>query len=285
MIRRIPHGNAYNEILGDGKSFETIFELPFDRNRSNPFVSDYYNGQSSSVGRLKASARVNRGSSDAVFQNNYDIRYFQNILESGSDKGIVKYVYQSVKYNMKDGQASSSSVGTRRQNNSEPNWIIYRYTDVMLMEAEAYVMWAKETADADSVNSMLRKAFDIVDAVNKRAICYPRYAATTLVFNSYNSVANMEELVRDERRRELMFEGKRWFDLVRKALRDGNADYVSQKVAGKNPNGSNSSVITNKFKNLKGLFLPINFDEIKINDKLIQNPAYSTESEHIQKAQ
>ena len=277
-------GNAYNEIFGDGISFETIFELPFDRNASNPFVSDYYNGQNSSVGRLKAASRVNRGSSDAVFPNNYDIRYYQDILESGSDKGIVKYVYQSVKYNMKDGQASATNVGTRRQNNSEPNWIVYRYTDIMFMEAEAYVMWAKETADADSVNSMLRKAFDLVDAVNKRAICYSRYSSTPLDYNSYNSVNSMEELVLAERRRELMFEGKRWFDLVRKAMRDGNADYVSQKVAGKNPNGSNSSVVTNKFKNLKGLFLPINFDEIKINDKLIQNPAYSTDSEHIQKA-
>jgi hypothetical protein len=278
-------GNAYNEIFGDGKSFETIFELPFDRNSSNPFVSSYYNGQSSTTGRLKATSRINRGSSDAVFNNNYDIRYYQNILESGSDKGIVKYVYQSVKYNMKDGTAPSSSVGTRRQNNSEPNWIVYRYTDIMLMEAEAYVMWAKQTADADSVNSMLKKAFDLVDAVNKRAICYPRYASTPLDFNSFNTVNDMEELVLAERRRELMFEGKRWFDLVRKALRDGNADYVSQKVAGKNPNGSNSSVITNKLKNLKGLFLPINYDEIKINDKLIQNSAYSTEREQSHKAQ
>lgn len=277
-------GNAYNEIFGNGKSFETLFELPFDRNRSNPFVSDYYNSQSSSVGRLKASSKINRGESGTLFFNKHDIRYYQNIIESGSDKGIAKYVYSSMKYNMKDGSAQEG-VGTRRQgSSSEPNWIVYRYTDVLLMEAEAYVMWAKETVNTDSVNSFLKSAFDLVDAVNRRALCYPRYAATLLDFTKYNTVSEMEELVFDERRRELMFEGKRWFDLVRRAMREGNADYVSQKVAGKNTSGANSNAITIKFKNLNGLFLPINYDEIKINDKLVQNPVYS-ESEHIKKAQ
>ena len=34
------------------------------------------------------------------------------------------------------------------------------------------------------------------------------------------------DLVFDERRREFLFEGKRWFDLVRHTRRDGNTDYL-----------------------------------------------------------
>ena len=271
-------GNAYNEIFGDGKSFETIFELAGGSN--NSFVSDYYNSNTSTTGRLKAASGVERG--DKVF-GNYDVRYYQDILDD-DNKGIAKYVYGSMKYDLSTGKPSGNK-GNRRQSSSKPNWIVYRYTDVMLMEAEALVMWAKEeTANTDS---LLHEAFLLVDAVNKRAICYPYYTgATPLNEKDYtNSVTSMEELVLDERRRELMFEGKRWFDLVRKAMRDGNADYVSQKVQNKNPKGSNSSVSASKFKNLKGLFLPINFDEIKINDKLIQNPAYYTEREQSHKAQ
>ena len=276
-------GNAYNEIFGTGHSFETLFELPFDRNRENPFISDYYNSQSSSVGRLKAASKISRSDGDAVFNNKNDVRYYQNIAESGSsDKGIVKYVYSSMEYNMKSG-GDQTDVGTRRSD-SYSNWIVYRYTDVLLMEAEAYVMWANETSNADSSNLFLKNAFDLVDAVNRRAICYSRYGSTPLDFSKYNTVSSMEDLVFDERRRELMFEGKRWFDLVRRAMREGNSDYLSQKVVGKNTSGANSNAITIKFKNLNGLFLPINFDEIKINEYLKQNPAYS-ESEHIKKAQ
>ena len=53
--------------------------------------------------------------------------------------------------------------------------------------------------------------------MNRRAICKSRYeSAKELKFADYGgSVSSMEELVFDERRRELMFEGKRWYDLVR----------------------------------------------------------------------
>ena len=280
-------GNAYNEIFGTGHSFETLFELPFDRNRENPFISDYYNSQSSSVGRLKAASNIRRGEADAVFSNKNDVRYYQNISESGSssDKGIVKYVYSSMEYNMSSGE-SQTNVGTRR-NDSYSNWIVYRYTDVLLMEAEACTMYAKDwdaKGEPDSVSKYMGLAFELVDAVNRRAICYSSYGSTLLDVSKYNTFSSMEDLVFDERRRELMFEGKRWFDLVRRSMREGNSDYLSQKVAGKNASGANSNAITIKFKNLNGLFLPINYDEIKINENLVQNPAYS-ESEHIKKAQ
>ena len=190
-----------------------------------------------------------------------------------------------MEYNMSSGE-SQTNVGTRR-NDSYSNWIVYRYTDVLLMEAEACTMYAKDwdaKGEPDSVSKYMGLAFELVDAVNRRAICYSSYGSTLLDVSKYNTFSSMEDLVFDERRRELMFEGKRWFDLVRRSMREGNSDYLSQKVARKNASGANSNAITIKFKNLNGLFLPINYDEIKINENLVQNPAYS-ESEHIKKAQ
>ena len=276
-------GNAYNEIFGTGNSFESLFELPFDRNRSSSFVSSYYNDQNSSTKSLKA-ADIKRGGS-GLFTST-DTRFFENILSTNTP-GIVKYVYQSMnsEWDMSLG-SEPNSAGTRRQQNSYPNWIIYRFTDVLLMKAEALVMQAKEASSVDSVNALLQEAFDIVDAVNSRSICSTHYttdAVSPLAFNNFNTVEKMEDLVFDERRRELMFEGKRWFDLVRRAMRNGDATCVMDALSDK-LQSTNSSAVSVKFKSLSGLFLPINRDETKINDKLKQNPAYS-ENEHIKKAQ
>lgn len=279
-------GNAYNAIFGQGNSFESIFELPFDRTTSNPFVSSYYNSSNSQTGKLKASAQITRGDGASYLFAKKDVRFYQNIT-SDNNQGIVKYVYSDMKYNLKDGSAQTSAGTKRGDNAAEPSWIVYRYTDVLLMQAEALTMIARDLKDqgaaAAQVNDTLQKAFDIVDAVNMRATCYPRYGTDTrLTYVPNNDPDVLEDLVFDERRRELMFEGKRWFDLVRRAMRNGNGDIVSSAVADKSKD-SNSSVISIKFSNLNGLFLPINKDEIDINPKLKQNSVY-TDNEHIKKA-
>ena len=266
-------GNAYNEIFGAGNSFESLFELPFTRDFSDGFVSKYYNSSNSSTGNLKASSKISRdkSSNDPLFTE-LDARYYQNISPDKS-YGIVKYVYEKMDYNMKLG--TQDKTGDRRQNNAnDASWIVYRYTDVLLMEAEAKTMLARDINNADSVTLLLQEAFELVDAVNRRGICQSRYGSPTLSFNDYNTVSKMEKLVFDERRRELMFEGKRWFDLVRQALREGSAEKVLDAVKDR-PLSTNTSAVAAKFSSLNGLFLPYNKDEIKINDNLKQNPAYA----------
>ena len=99
----------------------------------------------------------------------------------------------------------------------------------------------------------------------------------------YNgSITTMEELVLDERRRELMFEGKRWFDLVRLAMREGDTKRVVQKVVYKH-DAAQQSAVRIKLSDMNALFFPINKDEIKINNKLVQNPVYE-DDEYIEKA-
>lgn len=281
-------GNAYNEIFGKGNTFEVIFELPFDNKKKNPLVDDYYSKKELNGGKLKA---TNEACKDAYTQL-YDVRFYENI-RGGSDEGyIVKYAYQEVAADLSGGSAISTTnsqgeFSASGRESTSPNWIIYRYSDVLLMEAEAKIMKAKDLGGNDSlpaaVVTLFNEAFQLIDAVNQRAL--GGYAgADRLDFTSYNSNADdMEELVLDERRRELMFEGKRWFDLARKSRRDGNTKYLWEKIEPKFDSNSRSAVRI-KMTDPDAVYFPFNRDEIKINTKLKQNPVY-VEDEFIQKAQ
>jgi hypothetical protein len=71
-----------------------------------------------------------------------------------------------------------------------------------------------------------------------------------------------------------MFEGKRWFDLVRKARREGTngsmLDLAKRKY-------NKPEAVKSKWIKPDMLYLPIHEDELKVNPKLVQNPEYETE--------
>lgn len=280
-------GRAYTEIFGTGNSFESLFELYYGTDRSNPFVSNYYNSSSSKIGTIKAYKSA--GAAKELFSN-FDTRYYEDIVQDGTNYGIFKYVYSKMNYKLENGKLfcpGSDLPGSRRQQNSaEPNWIIYRYTDVLLMQAEALTMQAK-ALESDTLNAsykpLLDEAFEIVNAIYNRAIAKDIYpTAESLDPTKYTTPAKMEDLVFDERRRELLFEGKRWFDLVRRYLREDNPKMVYETISGKYKGNTKSIEI--KFTNPNGLFLPYHQDEVKINENLKQNPAYTSIKEDIKKA-
>lgn len=286
-------GLAYNEIFGSGNSFESLFELPYGTDRSSNFVSDYYNGSTPTTGRVKAYTPIGKiGDGTSVFKTVYDTRYHEDLLKSGSYYGIVKYVYQKMDYKLDGGtltitgtQNNNRPGAVRQSNGGSPNWIIYRYTEVMLMQAEALIMKAKESGFANAADSTkaINDAFELISAVYDRAIGKEQITvAPSLKIEDYHTVADFEQLVFDERRREFLFEGKRWFDLVRQAMRNGQSKDIFTAVQGKYEGNTRSIEI--KFNNPYGLFLPLNKEEIKINDKLKQNPAYQRTDEVIQKA-
>ena len=154
----------------------------------------------------------------------------------GSDFTISKYVDEGIRFNLSTGDLQPNQINRTQRQNTTPNWVIYRYTDLLLMKAEALVMMTPEdtviAADPEALaarNRNFLKAFDIVQATYQRALCtgydggYTNATADTLKFGDYSgSKLAMENLILQERRRELCFEGKRWFDLVRMARRDGN---------------------------------------------------------------
>ena len=81
-------------------------------------------------------------------------------------------------------------------------------------------------------------------------------------------------MVIKERQRELCFEGKRWFDLVRMALRDGSTNNMLNIMV-PHKYESNQSAIKSKMASIDALFFPIAESVIKTDTMLVQNPVWN----------
>jgi starch-binding outer membrane protein, SusD/RagB family len=86
---------------------------------------------------------------------------------------------------------------------------------------------------------------------------------------------NSRNLLLDERARELAFEGKRWFDLMRMGRRN-NYERKSNliEVIIKNVPATQKRVLGMKLNDPYGWYLPINEKELERNKNLVQNPYY-----------
>ena len=281
-------GNAYDAIFGNdgGNSFETIFELASMGNRrgmtttDNP-VSKFYGNDATKTGQIGVPSYL--FSDPSTSTNDYftktDCRRLENIYIDNNKGFISKYAVNdaSITYSLTTGEMRSKLT---YWNVPFVNWIVYRLTDVMLMRAEALVELAGDaeagTSLTETQEKYYRDAFSCVSAVWKRANNKRVATTDTLVFSDYaTSRITMEDLVLDERQRELMFEGKRWFDLVRLCMRDGNNARMLSKVVQKFQ--ENGPAIRIKLSTQDILFWPYSRNELKVNPMLKQNPAYDTD--------
>lgn len=278
------YGNAFYEIFGVGNSTESIFELNYvdDETRlSNTAVSVRYGSSDKGNGTFRPSDLVANDVSDglfAVFLNRYDVRNYENIYrQTATDFMVAKYASQDAMVKVNEDPYISANQSLRwPKDHCYANWIIYRLTDVMLMKAEALVMQIAEGESgslSDEDNSRLRAAFTLVDAVNRRSYGQSQ-TQSALTYTRYRSKTSMLNLIYDERNRELMFEGKRWFDLVRRSLREGNTNYLVTQAVRKYTN--NKSAAESRLSRLDAIFWPYHEEELKVNIHLKQNPAFGS---------
>lgn len=273
------YGNAYETIFGSGASRESILELIFadDNTRlANHGLSFLYGNQKTSPGIVKPADFITTDVSDAsykVFCDKYDTRNYENLYKmSASQCGVAKYVCKSGMVSISSTEINSLASPSYPEEYCHANWILYRLTDVMLLKAEALVQMVDGDAKTEANDSLLRAAYDIVSVINKRSNCATTYMPIT--YANYSTKSQMENLVFEERARELMFEGKRWYDLVRRSLRDGNTSYLVQQVTRKG--SDNASVVQAKLAKMDAIFWPYNLDELKVNPYLVQNPAFGS---------
>ena len=198
---------------------------------------------------------------------------------STTDKNINKYTTDDITIEAQSStnvRVSYSSKYAQGQNGS--NWIIYRLSDIMLLKAEALSQKLQEGSTEEVVDynkPLLDEAFSLVNAVNKRSVCWPlAELKDTLVRDDYKDKTTMDKLVYQERQRELMFEGKRWYDLVRISRRTGNTSDLS--VAALRKVQTSSALIQNKLSKMDAIYWPYNNEEVKVNKNLIQNPAFDS---------
>ena len=299
---------AFYKNFVEGNSRESIFELQFDgTTNENNLVRQYFYkhlNTTSTYGMLAGTIAVGNtlgdeptpstqsASTSALYQSANDYRYYDNSygvnIGNASSFEIRKMVYN---------QATTSSIPTNKQgytykqtrgfDNYKQNWIMYRITDVMLMKAEA------ETQLAGTDANKLKHAFLIVNAVNKRSLDPLAINKDSLVYkDNYDKQAKLELLCLQERGRELLYEGKRWYDLVRYSYRHMTGVDPTKTLYEIDPKGSlyptlddadnefknilNAKYSTNilKFKNEAFLYWPILQQETKNNKLIHQNPVY-----------
>ena len=277
------YGMAFYNIFGVGNSTESILELNFaddDTQLANLAVSNRFGSADKGNGYLRPSDLVANDVSDglfAVYLNRYDTRNFENIYRlSATNFQVAKYASQEAMVNVKENPYITSNQSLRwPQERCHANWILYRLTDVMLMKAEALTLMVTESEGGYSTedNTRLRQAYMLVDAVNRRSYGESE-TESALVYTRYRTKSTMLNLIYDERNRELMFEGKRWFDLVRRAVREGNTNYLKTQAARKYTN--NKSAAESKLSRLDAIFWPYNEEELKVNGNLKQNPAFGS---------
>ena len=271
------HDEPYKAIFGGDMNNlkESIFELQCDINNNRNYTIARFYGRGSGSRIFNASTYIGKEDDDNGLYKKTDLRRV-TVAAQNSDEDdvfpIAKYVTESTSAGTTDKNCVPKYRDTQSGDAgyySESNWIVYRLTDVMLMEAEALSL------RADSVKKDLDKAFKLVKAVYYRSNCFKISRNDSINYTTGNP-ESMHALVLDERQRELCFESKRWFDLVRMALRDGDTKNMLDELV-PHKYESNQSAIRSKMASLDCLFFPIYEREIKTDSMLVQNPNYEIE--------
>lgn len=264
--------NYFKELYVDGNSDESIFELQREDDYAN---NDYYDMFFPS----------------GMFYARTDVIKEQFFLPSEIDRSWYDIRTEGVTYkgnfiwkHMGMAREGAALANIRIRTTMTGNTIIYRLADIMLLKAEALVQKAKilesndATTNAEQITANLGQAWELVKQIRNRA----NATETTDLFYGIESadglsVTSMEKFVYEERIRELMFEGKRWFDALRQAKRNNyegnNLDYLYQ-IATYGASAAKVSNLQKKLKNKDFHYLPINQAEMEANKKLVQNPFY-----------
>ncbi|MBS1564119.1 MAG: RagB/SusD family nutrient uptake outer membrane protein [Bacteroidetes bacterium] len=234
----------FNTLYYKGNSNEAIFEFQYDVQKLNSF----YNIFLTSRPRYLASPYVMEDlyTIDLVNDQNKDIRGDGAAVRT-SDNAIWKYV--GVTYNL-----------ARTTDASYAHWFVYRYAEILLSKAE-------------TLNQLGRgqEALDIVNVIRNRA----HALSGTDTHPDVSDPVALGDYILAERGRELAFEGKRWYDMLRNAKRNkySRLDLLLSMVARSVPAQLQQSAI-NKFRNPDCHYFPIYYYEIQTDPNLVQNPFY-----------
>ena len=274
------YDNFYNDIFGENgqNAEESILELQFKTDGlSNPALYQMYYGfrnANSGYGYMKTTKYYGdySNSSDPnnrnVFKASTDQRIYEycfNANEGIDEHAVRKFVGKA---SAGDGVSQDATKGSISY---QQNWIFYRLTDVMLMKAEALVQLDRP-----------EEAFELAKVVNARAVS----SGTSYLRYDKNS---MEGMILLERARELCFEGKRYFDLLRYNFRHMNGIQYDKLLSEQSAFPANSeeflgwvlakyndaTAMKSKLPDERFLYMPLNEDELKVNTALIQNSAYN----------
>jgi len=232
-------GKWFN-IFSEGNTLEGIFEIQFDQGL----------GQSNRMYHLTNSQSNFFLASEYTMEILSPLKAGEAIRGQGTvreDKLIWKFIG-----NRADGTSFRSA-----SERASCNRIVYRLADLLLMKAEAL-----------SQMSRFDEALAIVNEIRTRAL------AENITSHTQTPEA-FEDLILEERAKELAFEGKRWFDLLRMGRRNNYARKNKLiEILIESAPATQKRVLAAKLKDPYGWYFPIYERELENNFNLVQNPYY-----------
>ena len=304
---------GYSDVLGSSNSSESVFELQYDGvNVKNGVITEMFYGNSGSGGYKSGLMLANPSlfSKDAPVDpakgyGRTDMRFVSYTLRNDESaktnavsivKGAAKSVFITFSGTaLGDITKSTGSYSMQEASSQSTNWPVYRLSDMMTLKAEAMARLGgfglPDYPERDTyriLDELFRRNNPTADTVAassnlfcKRLRSYKAFKADddkdgTGWKKRYEDYGSPLKLAFNERQREFLGEGKRWYDIVRECeFRGATKDVLSDWVG-------LSSVVRNRLRSLWSLYNPIYLEELKVNGKeygsktgqLTQNPAW-----------
>ncbi|MFV8376256.1 RagB/SusD family nutrient uptake outer membrane protein [Flavobacterium sp. LB1P62] len=237
----------FNTVFARGNSTESIFEFQYTTSNRGPFHNMFLQRP-----EFKADALL----MDNVFGIDFDDPVNKKDIrgDRASLVGATGEIYKFTGLNGEDRKALQDS---------DTHWFVYRYADVILMQAEAL-------ARIGGVDNGLAAIKNITDIrTNRKALAQ---TSQTVGASDTNGII---DYILAERAREFAFEGKRWYDLLRvaRANKYERKQLLIDLAVATAPANLQQSIIA-KLRDSNSHYLPINTYELYTNKALVQNPFY-----------
>ena len=236
--------NWFNTVYAQGNSSESIFEFQYTPQNLNPFYSIFLQRP-----QFLAAPSV----LEDVFGVDYDDPENKDIRgERASMVPGTNEIYKYTGLNENERKALQ---------NSDTHWFVYRYAGILLLKAEALNELGRGS-EALEIIEEIREAREAIQSTSENV-------------NPDNTNA-VTDYILAERSRELAFEGKRWFDILRNARRNNyeRLDILIAVAINSAPPSQQQSIV-NKLQDPNSHYLPINEYELYTNKELTQNPFYN----------
>src|SRR5690606_27919146 len=247
---------------------ESIWEVEFWGNRADAYVSsgrlgsrngiemrnnDFLDSIGFAYGQVSALARLYRRYESGDTRRDWAIAPFRF---SSSGKHTNWKTNELYERNCGKWRREYEVVKPKNKNYTPQNFPILRYADVLLMHAEA-------------VNELEGPALAL-PALNE-----VRGRANASLYEGANTITDKDlfrEVIREERSRELCFEGLRKMDLIRWGIFLDTMYWLGIEIAGEVPASKIYASYAPQNVSERHLLLPVPSYELTLNRSLVQNP-------------